>query len=201
MPRSLSCLSHPGLCKSSLGSTAVLRVNHHYQHEWPDSNVPGISFMALVSYSAWPYRLDLAKICSGRLTSLGLWAFFALILAGCSTPGGQGASSTKPSSPKAAADQRSQSQAKPEGKPRTKPRYDLTRGVGVWGPVKNPYVEISPELSLVEVLLKAEILISHQPREILIHRDQQTHFVNIRKLLRNLENPKMLAGDIVEIRP
>ena len=73
--------------------------------------------------------------------------------------------------------------------------------MGVSGPVKQRIVDWEPGLKLAEAIVAAEYLGDGDPREILVHRQGQAHFVNVRKLMRGLENPALLAGDVIEIRP
>jgi len=62
-------------------------------------------------------------------------------------------------------------------------------------------VEWEPGLTLAEALVEAEYVGAGQPREILLNRQGQVVFINVKKLMRNLENPVLQPGDVVEIRP
>lgn len=62
-------------------------------------------------------------------------------------------------------------------------------------------VEWEPGLTLAEALVEAEYVGAGQPREILLNRQGQVIFINVKKLMRNLENPVLQPGDVVEIRP
>gem|GEM_PF-2515495 len=82
-----------------------------------------------------------------------------------------------------------------------RPRIDLSNAVGFIGPVRERSVEWEPGLTLAEALVEAEYVGAGQPREILLNRQGQVVFINVKKLMRNLENPVLQPGDVVEIRP
>ena len=127
---------------------------------------------------------------------------FAL-LAGCGTEESNGrrprfgnAASTKPTiaAPKPAPPVQA-----PRG-PR-RPMIDLSESVGIVGPVRRRVVSWEEGMTVASALVAAEYLGADNPREIYINRRGVIIPVNVRKLLRNLENPTLEAGDILEVRP
>lgn len=140
------------------------------------------------------------------------WA--ALAAAGCETGADGARRSSSPSSavapakggaslaPKSAVSTKDSARRTREGRlPAPPPLVDLSHAVGVSGPVKQRIVDWEPGLKLAEAIVAADYLGDGDPREIVVHRQGQAYFVNVRKLMRGLENPAMEAGDVIEIRP
>ncbi len=78
---------------------------------------------------------------------------------------------------------------------------DLSESVGIVGPVRRRVVSWEEGMTVASALVAAEYLGADNPREIYINRRGVIIPVNVRKLLRNLENPTLEAGDILEVRP
>lgn len=124
------------------------------------------------------------------------------LLAGCGTDESNGrrprfgnAASTKPTiaAPKLAPP--IQAQRGPQ-----RPLIDLSESVGIVGHTRQRVVSWEEGMTVASALVEAEYLGARNPREIYINRRGVIIPVNVRKLLRNLDNPLLQAGDILEIR-
>ena len=71
----------------------------------------------------------------------------------------------------------------------------------VWlkGPVRNPRVPWTEDLTLAQALLVAEYTGLNNPFKIDVIRQGKRYSINVGRLLRGLENPLMEPGDVVEI--
>jgi hypothetical protein len=71
----------------------------------------------------------------------------------------------------------------------------------VWfrGPVHNPRVPWTEELTLTKALVAADYADSISPTSIKIIRQGQVYRVDIKRLLRGLEDPPLERGDVIEI--
>jgi hypothetical protein len=79
--------------------------------------------------------------------------------------------------------------------------YDLDRtGIRVIGPVQNPLVAWTQDLTLAGAIVAAGYLGARDPREIIIVREGQPIRVNPRQLLQGWDMP-LQPADILELRP
>jgi len=79
--------------------------------------------------------------------------------------------------------------------------YDLDRtGIRILGPVQNPLVAWSEDLTLARTVVAAGYVGARDPREIIIVREGQSIRVDPGQLLHGEDVP-LQPSDIVEIRP
>ena len=71
----------------------------------------------------------------------------------------------------------------------------------VWfhGPVRNPRIPWTEELTLARALASADYTGTLNPRTLKVIRKGQTYLIDIKRLLRGLEDPPLEAGDLIEI--
>ena len=71
----------------------------------------------------------------------------------------------------------------------------------VWfrGPVRHPRVPWTEELTLARALATAEYTGTFDPRTIKVIRKGQTYPIDVKRLLRGLEDPPLEAGDLIEL--
>jgi hypothetical protein len=71
----------------------------------------------------------------------------------------------------------------------------------VWfkGPVRNPRVPWTEDLTLAQALLVADYTGLSNPFKIDVIRQGKRHSINVGRLLRGTDNPLMEPGDVVEI--
>ena len=77
----------------------------------------------------------------------------------------------------------------------------LAQQPAVWfrGAVRNARVPWTEELTLTRALAAAEYSGALDPRSIKLIRQGQTYAIDIKRLLRGLEDPELEPGDIVEV--
>jgi len=88
-----------------------------------------------------------------------------------------------------------------EGQQRAIAMQEEAQQPAVWfrGPVRNPRVPWSEDLTLTRALLAAEYLDHLSPRRISVIRQGKTYSIDVRRMLRGQEDPPMEPGDIVEV--
>jgi len=71
----------------------------------------------------------------------------------------------------------------------------------VWfkGPIRNPRVPWTADLTLAQALLVADYTGLSNPFKIDVIRQGKRHSINVGRLLRGTDNPLMEPGDVVEI--
>ena len=67
------------------------------------------------------------------------------------------------------------------------------------GMVRNPRVLWTEDLTLAQALLDAEWTGALEPTKIRITRQGRNHDVDVRRLLRGVENPLLEPGDVIEV--
>jgi hypothetical protein len=88
-----------------------------------------------------------------------------------------------------------------EGQHRAIANQEEAQNPAVWfrGPVRNPRVPWSEDLTLTRALLAAEYLYQLSPMRISVIRQGKTYSIDVRRMLRGQEDPPMEPGDIVEV--
>ncbi|HAM72226.1 MAG TPA: hypothetical protein DCM86_11340 [Verrucomicrobiales bacterium] len=68
------------------------------------------------------------------------------------------------------------------------------------GNVRNALVRWQPQMTLSQAIVAAEFLGAQDPRSIVVTRNGQPVFVDVRRLLRGGDDREVFPGDIVELR-
>lgn len=72
--------------------------------------------------------------------------------------------------------------------------------VMVRGQVRNPIVAWRPDMTLSEALLDAGFQGRTDPHRITVTRQGTVHVVDVRRLLKGLDNPSIQPGDLIELQ-
>ena len=68
------------------------------------------------------------------------------------------------------------------------------------GPVRTAAVLWHPQMTLSQAIVAAEYLAQREPRSIMVTRNGKPVFVDVKRLLRGVDNWEVFPGDVVEIR-